>query len=70
MAAGATIKLKRKTGGPFIAGDLAAGEMGYDVTNGVWYYSADGTTVTVLIPTSTSPTLGQDYASSQNSYTP
>lgn len=44
MAAGVTIKHKRKAGA-FSNGELAAGEWGLDVTNSHWYYSANGTTV-------------------------
>ena len=44
MAAGVTIKLKRKAGA-FINGDLAAGELGLDVTNSKLYASNDGSTV-------------------------
>ena len=48
MAAGTTIKLKRKTGA-FVNGELAAGEMGLDVTNAVLYGSVNGTTVFSII---------------------
>ncbi len=44
MAAGATIKHKRKAGA-FVDGELAAGEWGLDVSNTVWYFSINGTTV-------------------------
>lgn len=47
MAAGVTWKPKRKAGA-FSGGDLASGEVGLDTTNGVWYYSPDGSTVTAL----------------------
>lgn len=49
MAAGVTIKHKRKSGA-FSNGELAAGEWGLDVSGGVWYYSANGTTVVALEP--------------------
>lgn len=44
MAAGVTIKHKRKAGA-FSNGELAAGEWGLDVTNSRWYFSTNGTTV-------------------------
>lgn len=44
MAAGTTIKHKRKAGA-FVNGELQAGEFGLDVTAGVWYFSRNGTTV-------------------------
>lgn len=44
MAAGVTIKQKRKAGA-FVNGELSAGEWGLDVTAGVWYFSRNGTTV-------------------------
>ena len=47
MAAGVTIKLKRKSGA-FTGGDLAAGEAGVDVTNNDFYFSKDGSTVTQI----------------------
>lgn len=47
MAAGVTFKPKRKAGA-FSGGELASGEVGLDTTNGVWYYSSDGSTVTAL----------------------
>lgn len=47
MAAGALIKMKRKAGA-FTNGELAAGEWGLDVTNTIWYYSINGTTVVAL----------------------
>lgn len=46
MAAGTTIKHKRKAGA-FVNGELQAGELGLDVTAGVWYFSRNGTTVEV-----------------------
>lgn len=59
MAAGSTIKHKRKAGA-FIDGELAAGEWGLDVTNTRWYFSTNGTTV---VATATS---GVDTANSPN----
>ena len=47
MAAGITIKHKRKSGA-FSNGELAAGEWGLDVSGGTWYYSLNGTTVQAL----------------------
>lgn len=47
MAAGVTVKLKRKAGA-FADGQLAPGEMGIDTTNGNIWFSLDGTTVTTL----------------------
>lgn len=44
MAAGVTMKQKRKAGA-FVDGELQAGEWGLDTTNNVWYYSTNGTTV-------------------------
>ncbi len=44
MAAGTTIKITRKAGA-FSNGELAAGELGLDVTNAVIYASINGTTV-------------------------
>jgi len=44
MAAGITIKSKRKAGA-FTGGELAAGEFGVDVSNDVVYQSSDGATV-------------------------
>jgi hypothetical protein len=46
MAAGTTIQHKRKAGA-FVGGDLAAGEFGVDTTNGVVYFSTNGSTVTM-----------------------
>lgn len=48
MAAGTTIKIKRKSGA-FINGELAAGELGLDVTNAVLYASVNGTTVFTIL---------------------
>lgn len=47
MAAGTTIKLKRKAGA-FAGAELAAGEAGIDTTNGKLYISKEGTTVTQI----------------------
>lgn len=47
MAAGATIKHKRKSGS-FTGGQLAAGELGLDTFFNRWYWSKDGTTVNYL----------------------
>lgn len=47
MAAGATIQFKRKAGA-FSNGELAIGEGGVDTTNGDFYFSKDGTTVTQI----------------------
>jgi hypothetical protein len=44
MAKGITIKHFRKAGA-FTNGELAAGELGLDVSNSVWYFSSNGTTV-------------------------
>lgn len=44
MAAGTTIKIKRKAGA-FTGGQLSAGELGLDVTNAILYGSVDGSTV-------------------------
>lgn len=52
MAAGVTIKHKRKAGA-IVNGELAAGEIGLDTTNSVWYYSGNGTTVAALVGTHT-----------------
>lgn len=41
MAAGVTIKIKRKAG-PFVNGELEAGELGLDITNSYMYSSNDG----------------------------
>lgn len=58
MAAGVTLKHKRKTSA-FAGGELAAGEWGLNTNNGQWYFSVDGTTVTALpgAGTSSNPTL-------------
>lgn len=47
MAAGTLIKMKRKAGA-FVNGELAAGEIGVDVSTPNVYYSANGTTVVLL----------------------
>lgn len=47
MAAGILFKMKRKAGA-FSNGELAAGEWGLDVSNTVWYFSINGTTVETL----------------------
>jgi len=47
MAAGFTLKHKRKSGA-FVGGELAVGELGLDITNSVWYFSIDGSTVTAI----------------------
>lgn len=47
MAAGVTLKHKRKAGA-FVGGELAAGEWGLDTANNAWYYSLNGTTVSTL----------------------
>ena len=44
MAAGTLIKIKRKAGA-FVGTELAAGELGLDVTNSVIYASVNGSTV-------------------------
>lgn len=44
MAAGVTLKLKRKSGA-LAGGDLAAGEIGLDTATGDLYVSTDGSTV-------------------------
>ena len=49
MAAGTTIQHKRKAGA-FTGGQLAAGEIGVDTTNGALYFSTDGATVATLTP--------------------
>lgn len=49
MPAGTTIQHKRKAGA-FTNGQLAAGEFGVDTTNGVVYFSANGSTVTTTLP--------------------
>lgn len=52
MAEGVRIKHKRKAGA-FTDGELAAGELGLDVSTPRWYFSVNGTTVAAL-PTSES----------------
>lgn len=47
MAAGATIKIKRKSGA-FTGGELAAGELGLDIANSKLYTSNDGASVYLL----------------------
>lgn len=61
MAAGVTIKHKRKSGA-FSDGELAAGEWGLDVSGNDWYYSLNGTTVVLL----TTGGGGVDTANSPN----
>jgi hypothetical protein len=46
MSAGTRLQLKRKSSGNFVAGELAAGEMGLNTTTGLWWFSVDGLTVT------------------------
>lgn len=58
MAAGITIKHKRKASA-FVNGELLAGEFGLDITNNIWYYSSNGTTVRAL---TSGPTQGQVFA--------
>jgi len=48
MAAGTTIKIKRKAGA-FSNGELAAGELGLDVSNTILYGSVNGTTVFSIV---------------------
>lgn len=48
MAAGPTLKLKRKAAGNFLPGDLSAAELGMNPINGSWWFSQDGATVTPL----------------------
>ena len=47
MPAGIIIKHKRKASN-FLAGELAAGEMGLNTTAGTWFFSTNGSTVTSL----------------------
>lgn len=47
MAAGVVLKHKRKTTN-FVAGELAAGELGLNTSIGLWQFSLDGSTVTPL----------------------
>lgn len=61
MAAGVTIKHKRKAGA-FVDGELAAGEWGLDVTNSIWYYSLNGTTVVALVSGGTVDTANSPNA--------
>ncbi len=64
MAAGTLIKHKRKSGA-FTGGELAAGEFGVDVSNGVCYFSKDGSTVQAIgggsgtVDTANSPAAGE-----------
>lgn len=66
MAAGTTIKHKRKAGA-FAGGELSAGEFGVDVTNSHIYFSIDGTSVTLVatgtgtVVTTNSP-IANDFA--------
>lgn len=48
MAAGTTIMLKRKAGA-FTGGQLAAGEVGIDTTNGVIYFSTTGSNAIAIV---------------------
>ncbi len=74
MAAGVSIRHKRKAGA-IVAGELAAGEWGLDITNSKWYYSVDGTSVVQLnFPGQVATVFGRqgtvvatsgDYAASQ-----
>jgi len=63
MAAGTTILFKRKAGA-FTGGQLAAGEFGLDTTNGVIYYSTNGTTVIGLAASATTNALNASNISS------
>lgn len=65
MAAGITIKHKRKAGA-FINGDLAQGEWGLDTTNDVWYYSADGTTVNDMSASGVTNSAGANVITKSN----
>lgn len=56
MAAGSTIKHKRKAGA-FSNGELLAGEWGLDVSNSQWYFSVNGTTVVQLATGTDADTL-------------
>ena len=49
MAAGVTLKMKRKAGW-FASGDLAAGEFGLDTTNQVLAMSSDGSNILIMSP--------------------
>lgn len=73
MAAGITIKHKRKAGA-FVGGELAAGELGLDITNSNWYFSVNGSTVTQITSGAVASVFGRtgavvaaanDYAASQ-----
>jgi hypothetical protein len=75
MAAGVTIKVKRKAGA-FTGGELAAGELGLDVTNSKLYGSSNGSTVFVIdtvgltdIVQDTSPQLGGNLDAQGNKIT-
>lgn len=75
MAAGVTLKVKRKSGS-FSNGELAAGELGLDVSNSKLYTSNDGSTVYQLdvvgllnIVEDTSPQLGGDLDAQGNRIT-
>jgi hypothetical protein len=74
MAAGVTIKIKRKAGA-FSNGELAAGELGLDVTNSKLYGSNEGTTVYPInagltdIVDDASPQLGANLDAQSNKIT-
>lgn len=68
MAAGTTIKLKRKAGA-FTGGELAAGELGVDVSNEKVYGSSDGTTVFEVTSTGGSTAGLFDYKGGYNAAT-
>jgi len=74
MAAGVTIKIKRKAGA-FSGGELAAGELGLDVTNSKLYASNNGSTVYEVnsgltdIVDDASPQLGADLDAQSNKIT-
>lgn len=75
MAAGVTVKIKRKAGA-FSNGELAAGELGLDVTNSKLYTSANGTTVFLIDTTGltdvvqdTTPQLGGNLDAQGNKVT-
>ena len=65
MAAGATIKHKRKAGA-FTNGELAAGEFGLDTNNFEWYFSNTGSTVTRLFALLYLDSLGDVEISAPN----